>query len=46
MIVLRETPRRSEAAPALDADSVLWWNGAPGKWAKRITVPIVVEGME
>ncbi len=46
IIELRETPRRIEAPPALDADSVLWWNGTPGKWAKRITVPIVVEGVE
>ncbi len=45
-IELRETPRRADAPPALDADSVLWWNSAPGKWAKRVTVPIVVEGLE
>ncbi|HMN40614.1 MAG TPA: hypothetical protein PKE29_07180 [Phycisphaerales bacterium] len=46
VIELRETARRAEAPPAFDAESVLWWNGAPAKWARRITVPIVVEGLE
>ncbi|MDP1662752.1 MAG: hypothetical protein Q8L55_12635, partial [Phycisphaerales bacterium] len=29
-------------APA-DASSILWWASPPGTWAKRFTVPIVVQ---
>jgi hypothetical protein len=45
-IELRETARRAAAPLSLDADSVLWWNAGPSNWARRLTVPVVVEGLE
>ena len=43
---LRELPQSIAAPVAVDPDSVLWWNSPVGKWSRRASVPIVVEGLE
>jgi hypothetical protein len=45
ILELREGPSIA-SSPAVDADSVLWWNSPSAKWSKKTTVPIVVEGLE
>lgn len=46
ILELREGPYIAPAESALEPDSVLWWNAPPARWAKKTTVPIVVEGLQ
>ena len=43
---LRELPQAVEHPHNVDPDSVLWWNSPVGKWSRRASVPVVVEGLE
>ncbi len=45
-LTLRELPKPVAAPIPVDPDSVLWWNSPVGKWSRRASVPIVVEGLE
>jgi hypothetical protein len=46
VLELREAPAIASTGPAVDPDSVLWWSAPPAKWARKTTIPIVVEGLE
>lgn len=43
---LRILPSAIDARPALDPESVLWWNRSGEAWTVRVAVPIVVEVVE
>ncbi|MCC6321852.1 MAG: hypothetical protein IT438_10515 [Phycisphaerales bacterium] len=36
----------TEPSPALDPESILWWSRGSSAWAKRVSVPVVVEVTE
>ena len=45
VVVLQELPEAPWTTPKIDEETVLWWEQPAANWDKRVSVPVVVEGM-
>ena len=45
-VSLREIAQPAHAPVSFEPESILWWTAPPDEWAKKSTVPVVVEGLE
>lgn len=45
VVLLQELPEAPWTTPKIDEETVLWWEQPAANWDKRVSVPVVVEGM-